>query len=105
LVEQEFQIRTPDGSFLPVLASVVPVRSESGEPLGAIVVARDVSVQKERERLRAEWAALVAHDLRQPVSGVAFAVDLARKAHPGPLLEPEAKQLGRIEGAAGGSPR
>jgi signal transduction histidine kinase/DNA-binding response OmpR family regulator len=96
----DLRIRTADGGLLPVLASAVPVRSPRGAPLGATAIYRDVSALVELERMRTEWSALIAHDLRQPVGVVALAVAMARKAHQGTMAEAEAKHLDRIEGAA-----
>jgi PAS domain-containing protein len=100
VIGEDLRIRKPDGGLMPVLASAVPVRGPGGEPLGATVVFRDVSAQKEFERMRTEWSAIIAHDLRQPVSVIALAVDLARRAHQGAMVETEMKHLDRIEAAA-----
>ncbi len=99
LVGEELRVRAPDGGLLPVLASAVAVRGPGGAPLGATVVFRDLSAQKELERMRTEWSAVIAHDLRQPASVIALAVGLARCAHPGAMGDVEAKQLDRIEAA------
>jgi signal transduction histidine kinase len=99
LIGKELRIRTPAGGLLPVLASAVAVHDPSGAPLGATVVFRDLSAQKELERMRTEWSAVIAHDLRQPASVIALAVGLARQAHPGAMADVEAKQLDRIEAA------
>jgi|GEM_PF-1879954 len=98
----DLQIRKPDGELLPVSASAVPVHSGEGDgkPSGAIAVFRDVSTQKQLERLRAEWSAVIAHDLRQPVGVVSLAADLARRAHAGPMSEVEARQFERIKEAS-----
>jgi len=96
---EELRIRTPEGGLLPMLASAVAVQGARGERLGAILVARDVSAQKELERMRTEWSAVVAHDLRQPASVIALAVAMARRAHPGAISDAEAKQLDRIAAA------
>jgi PAS domain S-box-containing protein len=97
----DLQIRKPDGELLPVSASAVPIRSGDGgrRPTGAIAVFRDVSAQKQLERLRAEWSAVIAHDLRQPVGVISFAAELARRSHVGPMPDVEAKQFERIKEA------
>jgi signal transduction histidine kinase len=52
------------------------------------------------ERLRAEWSALIAHDLRQPVAVVTLASALIRKVHARGMDDVEARQLDRIDCAA-----
>src|SRR5262249_3461745 len=101
VIGEDLRIRKPDGDLLPVLASAVAVRSSGGEPLGATAVFRDMAAQAELERMRTEWSAVIAHDLRQPVGVVAVAVELARKTHPGAMADAEAKHLDRIAASAG----
>jgi signal transduction histidine kinase len=48
----------------------VALRGGDGAITGAAVVVSDISEQKERERLREEWIAVVAHDLRQPLNTI-----------------------------------
>jgi signal transduction histidine kinase len=82
-----------------VLASAVPIRGLDGKASGATAVFRDVSAQKAMERLREEWSAVVAHDLRQPVGVISLAAELVPRSHKGPVSDVEAKQLARIKTA------
>ena len=61
-----------DGSAVPVLLNAAPVRNENEKIVGATVVVQDIARLKELERLREEWASIIAHDLRQPVSAIAI---------------------------------
>lgn len=66
---------------VPVLMSASPVLSEDGAIAGAVVVYQDISILKELERLRVEFAAMVAHDMRTPVQSVLLQIDtLLRRA-------------------------
>jgi PAS domain S-box-containing protein len=65
---QEMLVRTPDGREVPVLVSVAPVRRRDGQLEGVIVGYEDISLLKELQRLREEWASIVTHDLRQPLN-------------------------------------
>lgn len=58
-----------------VLASAAPVRSEAGKILGAVVVLQDVTSLVDLARMREEFAAIVAHDLRTPVQAVLLQID------------------------------
>ena len=90
-------IRKADGELLPVSASAVPIRGPQGELTGATALFRDVSAQKELERMREEWSAVIAHDLRQPVGVISLAADLVQQAQLGPAAA--AKHLDRIRRA------
>jgi PAS domain S-box-containing protein len=65
---EEFLLRHGDGRTLPIRASAVPVTGPTGEVYGAVAAFDDISSEKELERLRTEWSAVVAHDLRQPLA-------------------------------------
>jgi signal transduction histidine kinase/DNA-binding response OmpR family regulator len=96
----EFLIRLRDDRLVPVLVSAAPVRDRAGQLAGATMILRDISALKELERLREEWASVIAHDLRQPVSVILFATESLRTQHAGEILERARKTLARIEGAA-----
>jgi PAS domain S-box-containing protein len=85
--------------LVPVLVSASPLADAGGRRVGAVSVLRDISVLKEMERLREEWTAIVAHDLRQPLNVISMSTQaLARTA----AVEPDttaARALARIRGA------
>lgn len=58
-----------------VLVSAAPVLSEAGSTLGAVVVFQDVTSLVDLARLREEFAAIVAHDLRTPVQAVLLQIE------------------------------
>jgi PAS domain S-box-containing protein len=64
---RELLIRRPNGSEIPVLVSASPV-VRVGVIEGVVLVFENISVLKELQQSREEWAALVAHDLRQPLN-------------------------------------
>ncbi|MGZ3424050.1 MAG: PAS domain S-box protein [Polyangiales bacterium] len=87
-----------DGSRVPVLASASPLpRDESGLH-GAVAILQDITRHKEVERLREEWTAIVAHDLRQPAALVSLAAELLHRRH---LGSEDEKLVERIRSGAG----
>ncbi|MBX3203483.1 MAG: response regulator [Labilithrix sp.] len=96
VIGMDLRIRKASGELLPVSASAVPIRGPEGELTGAAALFRDVSVQKELERTREEWSAVIAHDLRQPVGVIGMAAELAQQGDLGPAAK---KQLDRIRRA------
>jgi PAS domain S-box-containing protein len=87
------RIQSFDGSFKTMINWAAPIRSDAGEITGAVAVNEDVtSLQHTQEQLRAavrereEILATVAHDLRNPLSGLimgAAAAEHQARALPG----------------------
>lgn len=99
---EEYLIERPDGSRVPVLVSAAPVRGSAGEVVGAVVVFEDITPIKELERLREEWASIIAHDLRQPVTVITGYLGVLRRLlERHAAAEAEAKAIEHISAAAG----
>jgi signal transduction histidine kinase len=84
---------------VPVAVSAAPVRDADGTIVGATMIVQDLTTQKELERLREEWASLIAHDLRQPVSVITAAAQLLPRLHKGTVSDDESKMVRRIASA------
>lgn len=85
------------GRRVAVLASASPLpRDEAGEQ-GAVAVLQDITHQKELERLREEWTAIVAHDLRQPVAAISLSAQALKRRS---LPADDAKLIERVHSSA-----
>jgi signal transduction histidine kinase len=51
-------------------AHTAPVRNDLGETLGSVTVLQDVSHLKELDKMKSEFIAMVAHELRAPLAAV-----------------------------------
>ncbi len=85
---------TKDGRRIPVSVSVSPVRDPRGAIIGASKIARDISERKQAEaalqqsqqalreadRRKDEFMALLAHELRNPLAPIRYALATARKS-------------------------
>jgi signal transduction histidine kinase len=97
----EFVIVDSAGRSIPVLVNATPVRIESGVA-GGILVFQDIRARKELERLREEWASVVAHDLRQPISIISLAASaLHRQQRDDPRAGPNIEQIQRAVATLG----
>jgi PAS domain S-box-containing protein len=84
---------TKSGRRIPVSLTVSPVRDPRGAIIGASKIARDISERKEAEealresqqalheanRRKDEFMALLAHELRNPLAPIRYALATARK--------------------------
>ena len=67
---EEIVIVRPDGSEVATLISATPIRSENGELVTVIATLQDMSPLEDMERLRAEFLAMVSHELRAPLTSI-----------------------------------
>ena len=80
-----------DGSSIDVSLTISPVKDRAGKVIGAATIARDISelkqAQREAERLKEEFFALVSHDLRTPLTSVKGYSDLLLAGEGGDLTD------------------
>ena len=76
VINFEVTIARRDGASFQGQISAAPVHSPAGVRLGVVVVYQDISTRKELERVREDFAAIVAHDLRTPLQSVLMQLDL-----------------------------
>ena len=67
---EEIVLAVPGGSSVTVLVNATPIRSESGEVGSFVVTLQDLTDLEELEWLRAEFLAMVSHELREPLTSV-----------------------------------
>lgn len=70
--------------------TITPVRSQQGDQLGAAVVFHDVTTEKDLEKLRQDFTAMMVHELRAPLTAVRWSSEsLGKMAMPGATIEPK----------------
>ena len=67
---EEIVLRVPDGRSSTVLLNATPIRSEAGAVESVVVTMQDLAAVEELERLRAEFLAMVSHELRAPLTAI-----------------------------------
>ena len=68
-----------DGRRLDVSLTISPLRDGTGNIVGASKIARDVTAQREAERRKDEFLAILAHELRNPLAPVRYAIAMLRQ--------------------------
>ena len=78
--------RRKDGTVIDVSLTVSPIRDASGRIIGASKIGRDITQEKlieaerqEAERRKDEFLAMLAHELRNPLSAINSAAQLFGK--------------------------
>jgi len=87
-LRQLFAVGRPGTSELPLpdgrvaQASLLPVATPFGEPVGVAVILRDITVVKNLEEMKNDFVNTVSHDLRNPITLIAGLADLMLSAGP-----------------------
>ena len=69
-----------DGTCVDVSLTISPVRNGDGEVIGASKIARDITARREEDRRKNEFLALLAHELRNPLSSLRNGLQIMRLA-------------------------
>jgi len=89
---REWTLVRKDGTRFPASVSVVPLEDDRGEIHGFVLVANDLSHQKEVELLKNEFVSTVSHELRTPLTSIRGSLGLLTGGVGGALPAP-AKSL------------
>ena len=77
---EEMVLEAPDGASVTTLINASPILSAEGEVETYVVTFQDMTPLKDLERLRAEFLAMVSHELRAPLTSIKGAVDILLEA-------------------------
>lgn len=78
---EEMVLELQDGRTIPVLAHAAPVHGSAGEVTGAVGILEDRSRLIELQQQRADFVAMVGHELRNPLTIIKGAASIVRRRH------------------------
>ena len=67
---EEIELRVPDGRSVTALLNATPILSDEGVVESFVITLQDMAAVEELERLRAEFLAMVSHELRAPLTSI-----------------------------------
>ena len=67
---EEIVLRVPDGRSVTVLLNATPIIGDDGVVESVVVTMQDLAAVEELERLRADFLAMVSHELRAPLTSI-----------------------------------
>ena len=92
------------GRRIEVSLTISPLRDGAGKIVGASKIARDVTEQREADRRKDEFLAILAHELRNPLAPVRYAIAMLRQSGVGDeqrrrseaILERQTEHMARL---------
>ena len=92
---EEVILSVPDGRSVTLLLNATPIISREGGVESMVVTFQDMADVEELERIRAEFLAMVSHELRMPLTSIRGSATALLDSHPD--LDPaEMRQFFRI---------
>jgi PAS domain S-box-containing protein len=79
---------------------VLPVQGPDGDVCGSLCAMRDISVEREADRMKSDFVSLVSHELRTPLTAIHGYVDLLLDGAVGELNKDQSEFLGIISASA-----
>lgn len=90
---REIVLKDPMKRVLEVTS--VPLRDTDNRKIGTMWVLHDITEEKEGERLKTEFVAVASHQLRTPLSGLKWALNMILDKTYGPLTQEQEELLKR----------
>lgn len=84
-----------DGSWFPVAATAAPV-NQGGAVIGAILVFRDITEEREIDKTKSEFVSLASHQLRTPLSAIRWFAEMLGTGDAGKLTEEQQQYVAQI---------
>lgn len=70
---------TRSGDRVPVADSAAPIKTKEGMVIGSVIVFRDVSEERQIEKMKSEFVSVASHQLRTPLTSVKWFAALLAK--------------------------
>jgi PAS domain S-box-containing protein len=98
-ISEKMMYRTKTGDYRPVAVTVSPILLNK-RPIGAIEVFRDITLEREVDRMKSEFISLASHQLRTPLSAIKTYSHMLIEGYMGDLVPAQKKALRTILGAS-----
>jgi len=98
-ISEKIYYRRKDGQKIALALNASPIILK-GRPVGAIEVFRDITKEKEIDRMKSEFISLASHQLRTPLSAIKTYTHMLSDGYLGKLTAAQKKSLGTIISAS-----
>lgn len=85
-----------DGAKISIASSISILRDLNNEIIGSVLVFRDISREREIDRMKSEFVSVASHQLKTPLSGIKWFTELLIREKVGQLNEKQADFVNQI---------
>lgn len=96
LLSNNVCLLSKQGRRIPVAGSVTPIINAQDKVMGAVVIFRNVAKEREIDRAKSEFVSLASHQLRTPLAGIKWFVELLSNSKAGKLNKKQIDYLQQI---------
>ncbi|MFA6565296.1 MAG: PAS domain S-box protein [Candidatus Paceibacterota bacterium] len=89
-------LKVKSGAMIPVADCISPLLDANGKVQGSVVIFSDASREREIDRAKSEFVSLASHQLRTPISIVAWFMEMLLSGEVGELNEKQKEYLEEI---------
>jgi len=82
-----------DGTKIPVADSAAPLKDKDGKVIGCVVVFRDVTKEREVDKMKTEFVSLASHQLRTPLSAIKWFLEMVLNGDAGKINSEQKEYL------------
>ena len=82
-----------DGGRVPVADSAASIKDKNGRIFGCVVVFRDVTREREIDKMKTEFVSVASHQLRTPLTGIKWFTELILKTKLSPKIKDYVNQI------------
>ncbi len=85
-------LRSKTGKMIPVADSASPIKDNKGKIIGCVVVFRDITREREIEKMKDEFLSIASHELRTPMTAIKGFLDMVIKGELGKVSNPDIEE-------------
>ncbi|MDD5625856.1 MAG: ATP-binding protein [Patescibacteria group bacterium] len=85
-----------DGREIPIASSAAPLKDENGQIIGGVVILRDITREREIDKLKSQFISLASHQLRTPATIIKWGAEILLQKLGEKLDDKEKEEVQRI---------
>ena len=85
-----------EGKKVPIAGTATPFKDAQGTTIGCVVVFRDITKEREAEKIHTDFLTLASHQLRTPLSGTKWLVETMKRGIIGKLNTKQKEYVDRL---------